>query len=224
MPKMKDLGINVIPETMMPPECLPLTIGPVCHAGGVTINPCYAASQPPCYGGTQGCYASSPPCYGGTNQPCYGGTNQPCYGGTNQPCYGGTNQPCYGGTNQPCYGVSLQCIAHTTITICYTGSVCPAHSIVCHGGTYCPGGSLCTFGTQPGTITITPTTPQILQGGLTHESIGVLKQQLHETIKALDEQAKTLGPQTSEEIDAREKQLKTELDGLAARRSELKKK
>jgi len=186
MPKMKDLGINVIPETMRPPECLPLTVGPVCHPGGVTHNPCWGCSL----------------------------------------------------------DVTHQCITHTTITICYTGTICPMHSIVtcpvgtichfgtgcpggtyCHGGTYCPGGSACTFGTQPGTITITPTTPQILQGGgLTHESIGQLKQQLQDQIKALDEHAKTLGPQTTAEIDAREKQLKMELDGLAARRNELKKK
>ena len=36
MAKVKDLGINVIPETMRPQECLPLTIGPVCIPGGIT--------------------------------------------------------------------------------------------------------------------------------------------------------------------------------------------
>ncbi len=243
MPKMKDLGINVIPETMRPAECLPLTIGPVCHHGGITINPCYGGSQPPCYGGTQGCYGGSqPPCYGGSQPPCYGGSQPPCYGGSQPPCYGATPQPCYGGTQSPCYGVTVQCITHTTITVCYTGTICPTHSIVtcptnsitpCYAGsgciahttaTICPGGSQCTFGTQPTIITITPTTPQIQGGGLTHEAIGQLKQQLHEQIKALDEHAKTLGPQTADEIDAREKQLKTELDNLATRRSELKKK
>lgn len=36
MAKVKDLGINVIPETMRPQECLPWTIGPVCLPGGIT--------------------------------------------------------------------------------------------------------------------------------------------------------------------------------------------
>ncbi|MBV9069871.1 MAG: hypothetical protein JO231_14255, partial [Acidobacteria bacterium] len=36
MAKVKDLGINVIPETMRPQECLPWTIGPVCIPGGIT--------------------------------------------------------------------------------------------------------------------------------------------------------------------------------------------
>ena len=75
------------------------------------------------------------------------------------------------------------------------------------------------------TITITPTTPQFQGGGgLTRESIGQLKEHLHQQIAQLDEHAKTLGPQTSDEIDAREKQLKAELDDLASRRSDLKKK
>jgi hypothetical protein len=36
MAKVKDLGINVIPETMRPQECLPWTVGPVCIPGGLT--------------------------------------------------------------------------------------------------------------------------------------------------------------------------------------------
>jgi hypothetical protein len=36
MAKVKDLGINIIPETMRPQECLPWTIGPVCIPGGIT--------------------------------------------------------------------------------------------------------------------------------------------------------------------------------------------
>jgi hypothetical protein len=92
----------------------------------------------------------------------------------------------------------------------------------CHGGTYCPGGSICTTGSV-GTITITPTTPQLQGGGLTRESIAQLKDQLQQQIAQLDEHAKTLGPKTSDEIDAREQQLKAELADLATRRSDLKK-
>lgn len=160
MPKMKDLGINVIPETMKPAECLPYT---ACGCSRIT---------------------------------------------------------------NPCLGFTInQCTLHTTITVCFTGSVCPAHSIVCLGGTqYCPGGSICTGGTEPTIITITPTTPQFqVSGGLTRESVAQLKEQLHAQIAQLDEVARNLGPKTSEEIDAREKQLKAELDDLASRRKELKK-
>jgi hypothetical protein len=134
----------------------------------------------------------------------------------------------------PCLGctiaVTVPCVTHTTITICYTGSHCLPHSlltcatgtIICHTGSICPGGSICTTGSV-GTITITPTTPQLQGGGLPRESIAQLKDQLQQQIAQLDEHAKTLGPKTSDEIDAREKQLKAELDDLATRRSDLKK-
>jgi hypothetical protein len=163
MPKMKDLGINVIPEIMQPPECLPMS---AC-----------------------GCTRITNPCLG-------------------------------------CTHIVTFCVTHTTITICYTGSVCPAHSItVCAGGgTICPGGSICTGGTEPTIFTITPTTPQFQQGGgLTRESIAQLKEQLQQQISQLDEYAKSVGPRTSDEIDVREKQLKAELDELSSRRSDLKK-
>jgi len=198
MPKMKDLGINVIPETMRPAECLPWTVGPVCHPGGVTIDACAQTL----------CGVSTAPCA----------------------CTHFTN-PCLGCTHV----VSLPCLTHTTITLCVNGSQCLPHSVVaclpqthvfCHTGTICPSVSYCTGGTTPDitpAITITPHTPHFQGGVLTRESIGQLKDQLQQQIAQLDEHAKTLGPKTSDEIDAREKQLKAELDDLASRRSDLKK-
>ena len=62
MPKMKDLGINVIPETMRPAECLPLTVGPVCLPGGVTIDACHPTScgvSPAAYQSTATCIPNS---------------------------------------------------------------------------------------------------------------------------------------------------------------------
>lgn len=47
MAKVKDLGINVIPETMRPQECLPWTIGPVCIPGGLTREAAAAEAQQP---------------------------------------------------------------------------------------------------------------------------------------------------------------------------------
>jgi hypothetical protein len=207
---MKDLGINVIPETMRPAECLPWTVGPVCHPGGVTVDACAPTScgvSPAAYQSTATCIPNS------------------C--GVACGCTHITN-PCLGCTNAP----TVPCVTHTTITICYTGSHCLPHSLVtcptgtitvCHTGTICPGGSICTGGTTPGTITITPTTPQFQGGGLTRESIAQLRDQLQQQIAQLDEHAKTLGPKTSDEIDAREQQLKAELADLANRRSDLKK-
>lgn len=164
MPKMKDLGINVIPETMRPPECLP-------------------------YSGC-GCTHYTNPC-------------------------------------NHCTHVVTYCVTHTTITLCFTGTQCPLHTIMYTPTitpTICPGGSVCTGGTEPTIITIITTTPQLQAGGgLTHESIAQLKEQLHEQIALLDEHAKTIGPKTADEIDAREKQLKAELADLASRRSDLKK-
>jgi hypothetical protein len=188
MPKMKDLGINVIPETMRPPECLPMTVGPVCHPGGYTLEVSTATCIPNSCGVACGCTRVTNPCFG-------------------------------------CTHIITYCVTHTTITICYTGSVCITHSITaCPGGTICPGGSICTGGTEPTIITITPTTPQIQQGGgLTRESIAQLKEQLQQQISQLDEYAKSVGPRTADEIDAREKQLKAELEDLSSRRSDLKK-
>lgn len=148
MPKMKDLGINVIPETMRPPECLPFTAG--------------------------GCTNFTHPCFGCTH----------------------LTNPCLGCT----HFLTMPCALNTFVTVC-------------------------TAGTETTIITtINPTTPQILAGGgLTRESIATLKEQLQQQIALLDEHAKTIGPKTAAEIDARESVLKAELADLASRRSDLKK-
>jgi len=70
----------------------------------------------------------------------------------------------------------------------------------------------------------TPSTGPPSRSGLTAEAIAQLKQQLHDQLQQLDELEKAIGPQTAEEIDAREKQLKAELEKLAKRRAALKKK
>jgi len=219
MPKMKDLGINVIPETMRPAECLPLTVGPVCIPGGVTFDAAFQSTATcipnSCGVAPAAAFQSTATCIPNSCGVACGCTN--------------ITNPCFGCTTAPTVAA---CANHTTITICYTGSFCTVHSavtcatgtIVCHtGGSICPGGSICFTGSA-GTITLTPTTPQLQGGGLTRESIAQLKDQLQQQIAQLDEHAKTLGPKTSDEIDAREQQLKAELADLATRRSDLKKK
>jgi hypothetical protein len=261
MPKIKDLGINVIPETMRAPECLPWTVGPVCLPGGFTRDAgCFPTSCGVSPAANFGCtcntniqhtnaaVAMDPGCTCQTNIQYTNAAvamNPGCTCNTNIqhtnaavafqstatciPNSCGVACGCTHITN-PCLGCTMlhtvvNCVTHTTITICYTGSHCAANSTitVCNTGSICPGGSICTTGSV-GTITITPTTPQIQGGGLTRESIAQLKDQLQQQIAQLDEHAKTLGPKTADEIDAREKQLKAELDDLATRRSDLKKK
>jgi hypothetical protein len=60
------------------------------------------------------------------------------------------------------------------------------------------------------------------QQGLSREAIEQLKQQLHQQIAQLEEYAKNIGPKTIEEIDAREKQIREELEDLERRRKEYK--
>ncbi|MBV8519248.1 MAG: hypothetical protein JO197_17775 [Acidobacteria bacterium] len=203
MPKIKDLGINVVPETMRPPEIGPgggcgITVGPVCPPGSVTYHVSTATCIP-----NSCCVDPSVACG----------------------CTHVTN-PCFGCTQVPTF-----CTVHT-ITVCanftcgfVTPATCHPHSI-CAGGSVCPGGSACTFVSHTVTFTgtITTTTPVQTGGGLTRESIAQLREQLQQQIAQLDEAAKSIGPRTAEEIDAREKQLRAELDELATRRSDLKKK
>ncbi|MCU1348546.1 MAG: hypothetical protein JWO56_1576 [Acidobacteria bacterium] len=239
MAKVKDLGINVIPETMRPQECLPWTVGPVCLPGGITVQ-AEAAGAEAFSAAT--CIPNS--CGVGAEAANFGWT----VGGFGVPHCVGVTGPCTGLTYdlaaeaqaevQPTVITICQhftcgfvtCGWHScgwltcnfgTITNCGIITTCNFHTI-CPGGT-CPGGSICAAATH--TITIATITPQInpAGGGLTRESIAQLKEQLQQQIDALDEHAKTIGPKTSDEIDAREKQLKSELDDLAARRKSLKK-
>ncbi len=135
MPKIRDLGIKVVPETMRPPE-----VGP---GGG-----CHGLTYPP----------------------------------------------------------KGRC-EHTFVVLCNTGTGCD-----------------CTFTLPccPGSCDPTSTAPYYDR--LTPEAIAQLRADLQQKLAALDEQEKNLGPKTFEEIDAREKELKAELDALAARRKELKSK
>ena len=173
MPKIRDLGINVIPETARPPE-----IG----GGGC--------------GYTWGACTPTPQCTPSPFHFTYG-----CHGGAYTPpnC---TPSP---GTNP---------------------------TDVCDYGYGRPPNCTPSPGTQPTeacyyrTPNCTPSpgtnpTWECHPGGLTLEACNQLKQQLQRQIEQLDELAKNLGPKTAEEIDAREAELKAELEELARRRSQL---
>src|ERR1051325_1574434 len=143
MPKIKDLGIKVIPETMRPPE-----------QGG----------------GGCGCTFITNPCIG-------------CPPNI-------TVQQCPLRTIQPCGWPTLQCV-------CSFNSPCLCThlgSIPCRFGS---GG--CGFDPGRGG-SIGPTIQWQQQGGLTRDQIDALRGQLQQQITALDELAKSAGPQTAAEI------------------------
>jgi hypothetical protein len=72
VPKIKDLGIKVIPEQMRPAECLPYTAGCACTQF-VTYQQCILHTTITlCYGCTH--FITKFPCFTGTIVPCTGGT------------------------------------------------------------------------------------------------------------------------------------------------------
>ena len=142
MPKIKDLGIKVIPEQMGPAEC-----------GNFTACACTFLTPGPCAG---------------------------------------------------------TCVFHTTVTLCF-GCTKFITKLPCFTGTVIP----CTGGSCGGTEW------PWQQGELTVEQVRTLREQMTQQINALDEYAKTVGPKTAEELDAREKQLNDELADLKTRRKNL---
>jgi hypothetical protein len=142
-----------------------------------------------------------------------------------------TMQPPEAGGGGGC-GISLQRQC-ANLTNCYAYTFCG----FCSGHVSCIGCSpnICTYlGTLCGSCTILlsdvkavcdlSVNPTIVQPPpeLLPQQIAALKEQLQKQIAMLDELAKSAGPKTAAEIDAREKQLNEELAQLAARRKELK--
>ena len=255
MPKIRDLGIKVIPETMQPPG-----IGGGAGCGCTNFTNCIGCTQnltigcdpgpSPCIGGTPCLQTNCQPTHCLPTHPCLPTPNpclpthpclptpNPCvptHGCLPTPCLC-TNQSCHGCTQFPqtpclCSAITCHgCSIHPFPTVCHVPTVCIAPT-VCGCSAL---GSLCQFQTQGGggcgpaspvcAGSIDPTITILQQGGLTQEHINTLKDQLQKQIQALDEHAKTIGPKTSDEIDAREKQLNEELAQLKTRRKELDKK
>jgi len=165
VPKIRDLGIKVIPETMRPAECAQFT---ACACTQVT-NPC------------SGCTLNL--------------TLQPCVLHT---------------TITLCARPTLQCVC-SFLSPCACTHI---GSIPCWGGSGGCGYSPVCGGSIDPTIVQQP-------GQLTREQVATLRDQLSQQMAALDEHAKTIGPKTAEEIDAREKALNEELADLKTRRKNL---
>ncbi|HEY0143427.1 MAG TPA: hypothetical protein VGF48_21220 [Thermoanaerobaculia bacterium] len=195
MPKIKDLGITVLPEG----------VGPVGIGGGAGGACGCTNVTNPCLGCTQNFQTGLPGC-GCTNitNPCMC-TQNPTVVGCG--CTNITN-PCFGCTRavtipNPCTG--------GTITACRFGT-CGLTQTPCGGGTRWPT-------TDP--TTITPHTPVIRPGALSADDITTLRQQLRQRLEDLDAHEKSLG---DPHFEQRELKLQQELEQLQARRAELKNK
>ncbi len=209
MPKIKDLGIKVIPETMRPPEV----------GGGAGCTDCTIQPFSICGGTQQGCTDCTVQpfsiCGGTQQQGCTDCTVQPfsICGGTQRGCTDCTIQPfsICGGTH--CGFITWHGCGHPW-TFCgctfraFTFGCGKAVSVVCGAISPVCAGS------------IDPTIVQ--QPGITREQIATLKDSLRQQITAIEEAEKAMGPKTAAEIDAREKQLNDELADLKARRKNLK--
>ncbi len=215
MPKIKDLGVKVIPETMQPPAMGPggppgPPTGPICWPppSGCFNRTCFECTQ------------NITICIGCTHQQC----THPhtfCFCTLNHVTCGCTFQHCtHAGT---CGCTILQCTGHLTVTCfgctllaCSAASPCLCTNI---GSIPCPGGSGC------GAISPVCGGSIIDPGGpISREQIGALKEQLKQQLEALDAAEKNLGPKTAEAIDARTKKLEDELAQLKQRRKDLDKK
>lgn len=200
MPKIKDLGINAIPETMRPPEVGP---GGGCHA--CTYSPAACGCPHTTFAGVCGC-SNTTFVAQGYGQCCYCGAG--CH-----PHTGCVHASHLCPPNEPC----LDCPNCTAI--CNGTTFAKPHAAGYAAGYACVDDKA-----QPCAGTTFPPPYKGYRGGLTRESIVEIKQQLQRKIDDLDEYARNLGPKTAEEIDTREKELKAELDELHARRKELDKK
>ena len=203
MPKIKDLGITVLPEQFKPPE-----IG---GGGGCGITYCTDCTNQP----YSICGTSPGPCSDCTTRPYSICGTTPC-GGRTYACTDCTNQPYSICGTSP--GPACTDCTKLAFSICGT----TRGTVACRLGSKWP--TVFDVTTPCGGSYIGPETIRVGGGGLRVEDVQELKAALREQIEALDEFEKTLGPQTAEEIDAREKQLTDELAKLKGLRATLKKK
>ncbi|HEX6100969.1 MAG TPA: hypothetical protein VF432_31920 [Thermoanaerobaculia bacterium] len=181
MPKIKDLGITVVPEQFRPPE-----IG---GGGGCAYTYCTDCTNVP--------YSIC-----GTTPGAYGCTD----------CTTQAYSIC--GTSP---GFCTDCTTRP-YSICGT----TRQWVACRLQSRFP--TIFDVTTPCGGSFVGPETIRPGGGGLRLEDIAQLRTQLNEQLKTLDEYEKSLGPQSLEEVDAREKQLTEELARLKNLRSELGKK
>jgi hypothetical protein len=195
MPKIKDLGITVVPEQFRPPE-----IGGGGGCGYTYCTDCTA--QPYSICGTTPGYAGCTDCTTQAYSIC------------------GTTRGCTDCTYQP-YSICGTSPGYCTDCTTRPYSICGTtrQTLACRLQSRYP--TIFDVTTPCGGSFVGPETIRPGGGGLRLEDIAQLRTQLNEQLKALDEYEKSLGPQSLEEVDAREKQLTEELSRLKNLRSEL---
>lgn len=202
MPKIRDLGINVIPNAQ------PMEIGP--GGGG---GP--GGGQGGGGGGGGGCHGYSGRWDWGPCEfwpfTCGFVSNQcDCSTPSGKPQY---QQVCEKACTSPSGQWAGQWMGPTADAFCCgscstpSGMDCRAHTCI---------------QTVPTTV-ISPYTPHLPPGSLSREAIAELRAAMKKCLENLELAEKAALPKTVEECDAREKQLQEELDALKARRGELKK-
>ena len=247
MPKIRDLGIKVIPETMRPPE---VGGGTGCGVFTCGVSPAAQRICLPTHFGCTDCTVQAFSICGTTPGPAAQAARAcaPTVGCTDCTVQqfsicGGTQ---CGTVTHGCTDCTVQqfSLCGTTphncgVTTCsdctvQAFSICgttPGHCGATYQAcrpTYCgitvgctAPFSLCGPISPRCGVSIDPTIVQ-QQPEITVEQIAKMKDALRQQITALEEHEKTLGPKTADEIDAREKQLNAELDALKARRKDLK--
>jgi len=183
MPKIRDLGVKVIPATMRPPE-----IG---QGGGVTPIDCCDCTNP--FSRLGDCNPTCIPTF--TCGPCTVGAS----------CVSCSTMPTCGCSNP----ITFICGCSNPITIgcgCSDFATCgQCSNLTC----FCSRqDTIIGFGPQ----------------GIDRAQINALKDALRARLEEIEKFEASLGPQTSDAIDAREKEIKAELDELKARRKDLDKK
>ncbi len=274
MPKIKDLGITVVPEQFKPPEIgggggcgaswgcgysyctdctnVPYSIcgttpGPVqqqARAGGCTDCTTQAFSICGTTRGGGGCSDCTTQAYSicGTT-PGAGGCSD-CTTQAYSIC--GTTPGAGGCTDCTTQAYSIcgttpgggYCTDCTTQAFSFCGTTrvctdCTTRPFSICGTTRITGTVACRLGSRFPTILDVTTPcggsfvgPETIRpgGGLRVEDVQQLRTVLQEQMKALDEYEKSLGPQTMEEVEAREKQLNEEMAKLKSIRADLSKK
>ena len=203
MPKIKDLGITVVPEQFRPPEIGGAGCG-VTSCTDCTTQPFSICGTSPGPGGCGNC----------TPNPMSN-----CLQGSRFGCTDCTTQA-FSICGTTC-GVTY-CTDCTTQPFSICGTTRVTGTVACRLQSRFP--TVLDLTTPCGGSFVGPGTLRQGGGGLRLEDIAVLREQLNEQLKALDELEKSLGPQSIEEVEAREKQLNDELSKLKSIRTQLGKK
>jgi hypothetical protein len=202
MPRIKDLGINIVPGTMRPLE-VGGGGGAGCrftmHGGGGPGGPRGQTSPAQC---------SLCDCLSGQCHPHSGCMPQ---SGIAQRMVGADDPT----LDENCYPTNP-----VACSLCDCLSGVPQMVSPCDCRTNQPGPP-CTAGSR--TTPITAITDKLAPGSLSRDEINTLRGQLKQALDNLDTAEKNNLPKTIEECEAREKELQRELEALKARRNELKK-